>query len=90
MFELRFKESVKKDFRRIGRSAAARVMKAIREKLLPDPKAAGKVLKGQDGELWSFRAGDYRVLYVFDEKDVWVLVVRVGNRKDVYKTLPER
>jgi len=89
MFELRFKESVKKDFHRIGKKAAASVMQAIREKLLPDPKVAGKALKGQDGVLWSFRAGDYRVLYVFDEKELWVLVVRIGHRKDVYKTLPE-
>lgn len=89
MYELRFKESVKKDFKHIGKEASARILNDIRQKLLPDPKAAGKPLKGQDGVLWSFRVGDYRVLYVFDEKEVWVLVVRVGHRKEVYKSLTD-
>ncbi len=87
MYQLRFKESVKKDFKRIGKEASTRVLTDIRKKLLPDPQGAGKPLKGQDGVLWSFRVGDYRVLYTFDEDDVWVLVVRVGHRREIYKNL---
>ena len=87
MYRLRFKDSVKKDFKHIGKEAAARVLNDIRKKLLPDPQGAGKPLKGQDGVLWSFRVGDYRVIYTFDEKDVWVLVVRVGHRREIYKKI---
>ena len=89
MFELRFKRSVQKDFRRIGQDAARRVMAAIREKLQPDPRGAGKPLKGRQGTLWSFRVGEFRVLYTFNEQEVWVLVVRVGPRQDVYERLDE-
>lgn len=87
MYSLRFKESVAKDLRRIGKGEAARVLQAVRQKLLPDPQGAGKQLKGSDGVLWSFRSGDYRVLYTMNDQELWVLVVRVGHRKEVYKHL---
>ena len=87
MYALRFKKSVQKDFRRIGQAAARRVLAAIREKLAPDPRGAGKPLRGRRGTLWSFRVGDWRVLYTFSETEGWILVVRVGPRRDVYDKL---
>lgn len=87
MYELRFKKSVQKDIRRIGEDAARRVMTAIRAKLVHDPRGAGKPLKGRQGTLWSFRVGALRVIYTFSEAEVWILVVRVGSRQDVYDHL---
>jgi len=89
MYELRFKKSVQKDFRRMGEDAARRVMTAIRSKLVQDPRGTGKPLKGRPGTLWSFRVGPFRVLYTFNEAEVWILVVRVGPRRDVYDNLNE-
>ncbi|HOU21880.1 MAG TPA: type II toxin-antitoxin system RelE/ParE family toxin [Kiritimatiellia bacterium] len=89
MYELRFKRSVQKDFRRIGEDAARRVMTAIRAKLIHDPRGEGKPLKGRQGTLWSFRVGPFRVLYTFNEAEVWILVVRVGPRQGVYGHLDE-
>lgn len=89
MYALRFKKSVQKDFRRIGEDAARRVMTAIRAKLIHDPRGEGKPLKGRQGTLWSFRVGPFRVLYTFNEEEVWILVVRVGPRRDVYDNLNE-
>lgn len=89
MYELRFKRSVQKDFRRMGEEAARRVMTAIRAKLIHNPRGEGKPLKGRQGTLWSFRVGSFRVLYTFNEVEVWVLVVRVGPRQDVYDHLDE-
>jgi mRNA interferase RelE/StbE len=84
-FELRFKRSVQKDFKHLGQEAAAMVMKAIRSKLLEEPRA-GKQLQGKI-DLWSFRVGTYRVLYTFSDQELWILVVSVGHRKEVYKRL---
>ena len=30
--------------------------------------------------MWRFRVGDYGVLYVFNDEEVWILVLRVGHR----------
>ena len=84
MYSLKFKKSVQGDMKRIGKESAKKILQAIRKNLLPDPRT-GKQLKGKDGTLWSYRVGDYRIIYTFNEKELYVLVIRVGHRKDVYR-----
>ncbi|MCP5053135.1 MAG: type II toxin-antitoxin system RelE/ParE family toxin [bacterium] len=84
MYKLHFKKSIKKDLKKIGEEKSIRILKAVKEKLLPDPRT-GKLLTGYEGELWSFRVGDYRVLYNFDESQLIILVIRIGHRREVYK-----
>ncbi len=83
IFTLKFKKSVQGDLKRIGEEASQKIMEAIRKNLLPNPKA-GKPLKGKGGTLWSYRVGDYRVIYTFNDNELYVLVIRVGHRKEVY------
>jgi mRNA interferase RelE/StbE len=83
-YRLFFKKSVKKDLKRIGQDAARRILGDIRTKLLPDPRG-GKPLKGKDGLLWSFRSGDYRVIYSFSDQELIVLVIRIGPRGKIYR-----
>jgi mRNA interferase RelE/StbE len=40
-------------------------------------------LKGR--EEYRIRQGDYRILYIVEEKVVTVFVVKVGHRKNIYK-----
>lgn len=87
MYQLKFKRSVAKDFKKLGEENSRRIMKVIREKLLPNPKI-GKPLKGQDGVVWSYRTGDFRILYNFSDSELYVLIIRVGHRKSVYRDLP--
>jgi len=84
MYSLKFKKSVQGDMKRIGKEAAKKILQAIRKNLLPDPRT-GKQLKGKDGILWSYRVGDYRIVYTFNDKELYILVVRVGHRKEVYR-----
>ena len=51
-----------------------------------DPRSVGQALKGSElGEFWKYRIGDYRVIADIEDRVLRVLVVRVGNRKDVYR-----
>lgn len=90
MYSLKFKSSVQKDLRKIGQETAKRVMVEIRGKLLLNP-AIGTPLKGQEGVIWKYRVGNYRVLYTFNdnESELFLLVIRIGHRKDVYRNLPK-
>lgn len=83
MYSLKFKQSVTRDLKKIGREEGEKILKAIREKLLPDP-SSGKRLKGNLASIWSFRAGNYRVLYTYNDSELVVLVLRIGHRRDVY------
>ena len=49
----------------------------------PRPHGAEK-LEGADF-LYRVRVGDYRIVYQISDKALVVLVVRIGDRKDVYR-----
>jgi mRNA interferase RelE/StbE len=54
--------------------------------LLDDPRSLGEALKGSElGELWKYRVGDYRIIASIEDKRVRILVVRIGNRREVYR-----
>ncbi len=70
--------------RKAGREEGEKILKAISEKLLSDP-SCGKRLKGNLAAVWSFRTGDYRVLYTFNDSELVVLVLKVGHTRDIYE-----
>jgi len=45
-----------------------------------------KKLNGAE-ELYRIRVGDYRVVYQIEDKDLMILVVNVGNRREIYRDL---
>ena len=54
----------------------------------PRPQSCKK-LKGSHPPLYRIVSGDYRVLYSIRDEDPAVLVVRIGDRKSIYRRLPE-
>ena len=45
-----------------------------------------KLLKGSD-DTYRLRVGDYRATYQVRKKEVLVLVIKIGHRKDIYRKL---
>jgi mRNA interferase RelE/StbE len=53
---------------------------------LEDPRSIGQALKGtRFGEFWKYRVGDYRVIAHIEDDRLRILVVRIGNRREVYR-----
>jgi mRNA interferase RelE/StbE len=53
---------------------------------LEDPRSIGEALKGTEfGDLWKYRVGDYRIIASIEDKLVRILIVRIGNRREVYR-----
>ena len=52
---------------------------------LENPRSTGKALTGPLGDLWRYQVGDYRVICDIQDDTFCVLVVQVGNRRDVYR-----
>lgn len=48
-------------------------------------RSAGKALKGNLGNLWRYRVGDYRVICSINDEILLVLVVKIGHRREVYR-----
>ncbi len=60
-----------------------RLVKRLRM-LRDNPRPQGvKKLAGED-ELYRVREGDYRIIYTIRDKELIVLVVKIGDRKEVY------
>ena len=59
------------------------------DSLSDDPRPANcRKLRGTKDPLYRLASGDYRILYQVHDDVLTVLVVRVGDRKDVYRRLP--
>jgi mRNA interferase RelE/StbE len=46
----------------------------------------GDALKGSRlGELWKYRAGDYRIIADIEGGALKILVIKTGNRREAYR-----
>jgi mRNA interferase RelE/StbE len=53
---------------------------------LRDPRSVGQALRGSTlGEFWKYRVGDFRIIASIQDDRMIVLVLRVGNRSDIYR-----
>ena len=67
---------------------ARRILTFLNERVahLSDPRSIGEALKGSRlGSFWKYRVGDYRIVASIEDGALRVLVVKVGNRRDIYK-----
>ena len=74
--------------RQLDRQVARRIHAFLSERvaLLDDPRSIGEALKGARlGAFWKYRVGDWRVVASIEDEILRVLVVRVGNRREVYR-----
>ena len=50
-----------------------------------NPRTIGKALEGEKQGLWRYRVGDYRLIAVIQDDIVTISIIKIGNRKNVYK-----
>ena len=73
-----------REFSKLAREIQLRIRPRI-DALANDPRPAGAMkLRGQE-DLWRIRVGDYRVLYEVHDRILYVLLVRVAHRREVYR-----
>lgn len=83
-FDIRWRNSTKKDIRSLPRQEVARVIEAVSQ-LADNPLPHGSQKLSGSERTYRIRVGDYRVLYeVFSDSHI-VEVQRVRHRKDVYR-----
>lgn len=66
-------------------AGAYRRVRAAIDGLMTEPRPSGcRKLAGAD-DLWRVRVGDWRIVYAIHDRELVVLVVRVGHRREVYR-----
>ncbi|OGU15934.1 MAG: addiction module antitoxin [Geobacteraceae bacterium GWC2_53_11] len=84
VYSIFFKESVRKDLDAIPKGDLLRIMERIGN-LADDPRPAGsEKLSGHNK--YRVRQGNYRIVYSIQDTELTVWVVKVGHRREVYRT----
>jgi mRNA interferase RelE/StbE len=82
-----FDERALKELRKLGTQAQRDIISYLDGRISggEDPRRFGKGLKADLVGLWRYRVGDYRILCQITDRELLVLVVAVGHRRDVYE-----
>jgi len=87
-WQIEFDESAKKELAKLDRQVARRLIDFLRNRVLNlrDPRSVGQALRGSTlGDFWKYRVGDFRIIASIQDDRMIVLVLRVGNRSDIYR-----
>lgn len=81
-YRILYTEEAARRIRKLDRSVKERVGKAILR--LAEHPELGKRLTGLLSDRWSYRVGDWRIIYKVKKAEVLILILTVGHRRDVY------
>jgi mRNA interferase RelE/StbE len=88
VWRIEIDDKAKKDLAALDKAQAKRITAFLRERVagLDDPRSIGEALKGSKlGTFWKYRVGDWRIIASIEDGALRILVVRIGNRKEVYR-----
>ena len=60
-------------------------IKSYLENILDNPRSRGKMLQANRSGQWRYRIGDYRLICIIEDKELIILALTVGHRRDVYE-----
>lgn len=84
MFELEWKKGAIIQLNNLEKSISNRILKKV-ETLRENPLSKNiKRLKGE--EAFRLRVGDYRVIFEVDFKNKLISILRLGHRRNIYKS----
>jgi mRNA interferase RelE/StbE len=87
-WKIEIQREADRDLAKLSSENSRRVLKFLHERLgkLDNPRSIGEALHGPViGKFWKYRVGDCRVIADIQDDAVSILVVRVGNRREVYR-----
>ena len=85
-YRLEVSPRAQKDLKVLPTRERQRVADQI-DALKADPRPKGcKELKGRE-DFYRIRVGDYRVVYQIEDEVLLILIVRVGDRKEIYEII---
>ena len=88
-WKIEFTQEAQRNLDRLDKQVASRIAKFIVERIaaLEDPRSLGEALHGPDlKRYWKYRVGDYRVIAKIEDARISIVVVRIGTRREVYRS----
>ncbi len=85
MYRVDLRRQAQRALNKLPKSDFQAVIEAIKN-LAQTPRPRG-VEKVKSTGLWRIRQGDYRIIYAIDDNEHLVIIVRVGHRREIYRSL---
>ena len=85
---IEYTETARKQLRKFDKPIARRILDFMDARISGgrDPRDTGKALTGNLlGAFWRYRIGDFRIICDIQDAKLCVLVVQIGNRREVYR-----
>ena len=85
---IEYTATARRQLRKLDKPTARRIVDFMDERVAgqKDPRASGKALRGPMlGVYWRYRVGDYRIICDIEDAALRVLVIEIGNRREVYR-----
>lgn len=83
-----YTETARKQLRKLDKQIARRILDFMDERISGErnPRDTGKALTGNLlGDFWRYRVGDFRIICDIQDERLCVLVIQIGNRREVYR-----
>lgn len=86
-YKVLFADKAKKQLTKLDRYTASLIIGWLEKNIVgcDNPRIQGKGLVENKSGQWRYRVGNYRVLCEIKDKEVIVLVLEVGHRKNIYQ-----
>ncbi len=80
--------SAERELDKLDAQHARRILRFLFDRVahLENPRSIGEALTGSRlGDLWKYRVGDYRIISSIEDATLTILVVKIGDRKKIYR-----
>lgn len=81
-------DSATKQLHNLDPQIAKRILTFLRDRVTPldDPRNIGEALRGKElGDFWKYRVGDWRNIADLNDGVMLITVIRLGNRREIYR-----
>ncbi|MGH9560097.1 MAG: type II toxin-antitoxin system RelE family toxin [Terracidiphilus sp.] len=88
VWTVEYTDTAKRQLRKLDRQIARRILDFMDERVSAgrNPRDTGKALTGSLlGAFWRYRVGDFRVICDINDNKLLVIVIQIGNRREVYR-----
>ena len=85
LFSPKYHHEIKNDVKALPKNIKERIRKAIEDRLILDPLKFGEPLRYSMKGYRKLRVGDFRIIYKIEKQ--FVVILKIGHRKEVYRKL---
>ena len=84
MWTIKFSKEAEKQMKALDQNTAKIIQKHLRDKISQNPTKFGKALVANLKGFWRYRIGDYRVICDIKDRELVILVIKIGHRSKIY------